>query len=65
METGQRAGADLDRVRRSQLLEAHLPDLVDYKFTAAMEDELDAISRGELIRSNTFANSISAKIRRG
>jgi DNA topoisomerase-1 len=30
------------------LLEAHLPDLVDYKFTAQMEDELDAISRGEL-----------------
>jgi DNA topoisomerase I len=32
----------------SQLLEAHLPDLVDYKFTAEMEDELDAISRGEM-----------------
>jgi DNA topoisomerase I len=32
----------------SHLLEAHLPDLVDYKFTAEMEDELDAISRGEL-----------------
>jgi DNA topoisomerase-1 len=32
----------------SHLLEAHLPDLVDYQFTAEMEDELDAISRGEL-----------------
>jgi DNA topoisomerase-1 len=32
----------------SQLLEAHLPDLIDYEFTAEMEDELDAISRGEL-----------------
>ena len=32
----------------SQLLEAHLPNLVDYQFTAEMEDELDAISRGEL-----------------
>jgi DNA topoisomerase-1 len=32
----------------SKLLEAHLPDLVDYQFTAEMEDELDAISRGEL-----------------
>ncbi|NLX96582.1 MAG: type I DNA topoisomerase [Rhodopirellula sp.] len=32
----------------SQLLEAHLPRLVDYSFTAKMEDELDAISRGEL-----------------
>jgi DNA topoisomerase I len=31
----------------SQLLEAHLPNLVDYKFTATMEDDLDAISRGE------------------
>ncbi|MBN1590780.1 MAG: type I DNA topoisomerase [Pirellulales bacterium] len=32
----------------SRLLEDHLPDLVDYQFTAEMEDELDAISRGEL-----------------
>ena len=32
----------------SQLLEQHLPDLVDYEFTAQMEDQLDAISRGEL-----------------
>jgi DNA topoisomerase-1 len=32
----------------SQLLEAHLPDLVNYEFTAHMEDELDAISRNEL-----------------
>ena len=31
-----------------QLMEAHLPELVDYRFTAEMEDELDAISRGEL-----------------
>ena len=31
----------------SQLLEDHLPDLVDYQFTAEMEDDLDAISRGE------------------
>ena len=31
-----------------QLLEEHLPELVDYKFTADMEDELDAISRGEM-----------------
>jgi DNA topoisomerase I len=32
----------------SQLLEDHLPDLVNYQFTAEMEDELDAISRGEM-----------------
>ncbi len=31
-----------------QLLEIHLPDLIDYGFTAEMEDELDAISRGEM-----------------
>ena len=31
----------------SQLLESHLPGLVDYRFTAKMEDDLDAISRGE------------------
>jgi DNA topoisomerase-1 len=31
----------------AQLLSAHLPNLVDYKFTAQMEDDLDAISRGE------------------
>jgi DNA topoisomerase-1 len=31
----------------SQLLESHLPNLVDYQFTAQMEEDLDAISRGE------------------
>jgi DNA topoisomerase-1 len=31
----------------SQLLEEHLPALVDYRFTAQMEDDLDSISRGE------------------
>lgn len=31
----------------SRLLESHLPELVDYEFTAKMEDDLDAISRGE------------------
>jgi DNA topoisomerase-1 len=30
-----------------QLLERNLPALVDYAFTAQMEDDLDAISRGE------------------
>jgi DNA topoisomerase-1 len=30
-----------------QLLEQHLATLVDYQFTAKMEDDLDAISRGE------------------
>lgn len=30
-----------------QLLEQHLANLVDYRFTAKMEDDLDAISRGE------------------
>ncbi len=31
----------------AKLLESHLASLVDYQFTAQMEDELDAISRGE------------------
>ncbi len=31
----------------AQLLELHLPTLVDYQFTAQMEEDLDAISRGE------------------
>lgn len=31
----------------AKLLEDHLPRLVDYEFTAQMEDQLDAISRGE------------------
>ncbi|MDA1180676.1 MAG: DNA topoisomerase, partial [Planctomycetota bacterium] len=30
-----------------KLLEVHLPKLVDYAFTAQMEDDLDTISRGE------------------
>src|SRR5690606_14255165 len=30
-----------------RLLEDHLPDLVDYEFTAQMEELLDSISRGE------------------
>lgn len=30
------------------LLETHLPGLVDYDFTAEMENELDAVSRGEM-----------------
>jgi DNA topoisomerase I len=30
-----------------KLLEQHLANLVDYRFTAKMEDDLDAISRGE------------------
>ncbi len=32
----------------SNLLKEHLPKLVDYQFTAQMEDDLDTISRGEM-----------------
>jgi DNA topoisomerase-1 len=32
----------------TRMLERHLSELVDYEFTAEMEDELDSISRGEL-----------------
>ncbi len=31
-----------------RLMEEHLPELINYDFTAQMEDQLDAISRGEL-----------------
>ena len=31
----------------TQLLERHLPSLIDYQFTAQLEDDLDAISRNE------------------
>jgi DNA topoisomerase-1 len=31
----------------ARLLKEHLPSLIDYQFTAQMEDDLDAISRGE------------------
>jgi DNA topoisomerase-1 len=31
----------------AKLMELHLPNLIDYQFTARMEDDLDAISRGE------------------
>jgi DNA topoisomerase-1 len=35
-----------------QLMEDHLARLVDYEFTAEMEEQLDAISRGEADRSS-------------
>ncbi|MFX8672479.1 DNA topoisomerase, partial [Acinetobacter baumannii] len=34
-----------------RLLEQHFADLVDYDFTAALEDDLDAIARGEQRRT--------------
>jgi DNA topoisomerase I len=45
----------------TRLLEQHLEELVDYGFTAQMEDDLDAISRGErphldYLRSFYFGN---------
>ncbi|MCL1898021.1 MAG: type I DNA topoisomerase, partial [Micrococcales bacterium] len=39
-----------------QLLETHLPGLVDYAFTAQLEDQLDAISRGEMGHVNYLKN---------
>ena len=49
----------------SQLLERHLPNLVNYQFTAEMEDELDAISRGELSSLEYLNASTSATTIRG
>ena len=39
-----------------QLLETHLPGLVDYAFTAQLEDQLDAISRGEMGHVDYLSN---------
>ncbi|MBQ2820769.1 MAG: type I DNA topoisomerase [Thermoguttaceae bacterium] len=49
-----------------KLLETHLPDLIDYQFTAEMEDDLDAISRGErewvdYLQEFYFGDETSAK----
>ncbi|MEI8376300.1 MAG: type I DNA topoisomerase [Planctomycetota bacterium] len=49
----------------SQLLEAHLPDLVNYQFTAEMEDELDAISRGELDSTEYLRHFYYGKDKKG
>ena len=38
-----------------RLLEEHFADLVDYDFTAALEDDLDAIARGEQKRVDVAA----------
>ena len=38
------------------LLEKHFDNLLDYKFTARLEDDLDAISRGEAQSSNYLKN---------
>jgi DNA topoisomerase-1 len=54
----------------SRLLKDHLPRLVDYEFTAKMEDDLDAISRGEAehveyLRSFYFGDSSEKPSRAG
>ena len=47
VEEGLGPGAVLHRLRRrSRLLEQHFADLVDYAFTARMEDDLDEIASG-------------------
>lgn len=40
----------------TRLLEDNLPDLVDYDFTARMEDELDAIAEGHLDSTTWLGN---------
>ena len=53
-----------------QLLETHLPGLVDYAFTAQLEDQLDAISRGEMghvgyLKNFYFGDEEQAKSKAG
>ena len=40
----------------AKLLEEHLPKLVDYGFTAQMEEDLDAVSRGERGQTDYLRN---------
>ena len=47
MEEGPGAGADRTAFAVVRLLEQHFAELVDYDFTARMEDDLDEIARGE------------------
>ena len=42
-----------------QLLERHFPRLIDYEFTATMEEALDAIARGEGEAEKWFTRSSS------
>ena len=46
MEERHGPGPELHHVRRGPLLERYFGDLVDYGFTAAMEDDLDDIANG-------------------
>ena len=45
---GRALHATVKSFATTQLLETHFPDLVAYEFTAAMEDDLDRISNGDL-----------------
>ena len=47
MEEGQCAGASFTAFAVVRVLEEHFPDLVDYAFTARMEDDLDEIAAGD------------------
>ncbi len=47
-----------------RLLEQHFAQLVDYDFTAAMEDDLDEIARGEEQRGDWLPGSTSARAAR-
>ena len=47
VEEGHRARALVHRVRGRGAARAHFGDLVDYAFTARMEDDLDGIASGE------------------
>ena len=55
-QEGQCAGALVDRIRGHRALEQHFGRLVDYDFTAAMEDELDEIAAGNERRTNWLNN---------
>lgn len=43
-------------MRVNDLLTKHFPNIVDYKFTAKMEDDLDAIAQGEKQQETILSN---------
>ncbi|MEZ5250931.1 MAG: DNA topoisomerase [Ilumatobacteraceae bacterium] len=47
VEEGPGACSHVDRARRCGLMEKHFDDLVDYAFTARVEEDLDSIARAE------------------
>ena len=64
MEEGLGPRAEPDAFAVVNLLEEHFTELVDYDFTARMEDDLDEIAAGQSSASRGCTSSGSATARR-